>query len=172
MEIQNKPTTVDTSTQTEPTVLLQDAEQNRVQLLVQQSLQLEDALCPGVEETRAKLHRVSGIEEEEQDQEGGGGDQHKEGTWTSSVEEPIEPSTIRCLQREDCQDGGSSLDDSGSLRGSNQSLSSRSGPLPPIQEGQKTLCVSVSHCCFLPNQITHLFGCMTSNTESTLTSCF
>lgn len=152
MEIQSKPT-VDMSTQTEPTVLLQDAEQNRVPLARQaQSLQLEDALCPGVEETRAKLHRVPGIEEDEQEE--GGGDQQKEGTWTSSVEEPIEPSTIRCLQREDFQDGGSSLDDSGfapsSLRGSDQNLNSRSGPLSPIQEGQKTLCVSVSHCCFLP----------------------
>ncbi|XP_037530859.1 echinoderm microtubule-associated protein-like 3, partial [Nematolebias whitei] len=143
MEIQNKPT-VDMSTQTEPTVLLQDAEQNRVPLARQaQSLQLEDALCPGVEETRAKLHRVPGIEEEERDQEEGGGDQQTEGTWTSSVEEPIEPSTIRCLQREDFQDGGSFLDNSGSapgsLRGSDPSLNSRSGPLSPIQEGHKTL---------------------------------
>uniref|UniRef100_A0A8C3GC84 EMAP like 3 n=1 Tax=Cyclopterus lumpus TaxID=8103 RepID=A0A8C3GC84_CYCLU len=69
----------------------------------------------------------------------GGGEQEKELSWTSSVEEPIRPTTIRCLQREDFQDGSCSSEQLGSasIRTSDSNLSSRSGPLSPIQEGEK-----------------------------------
>lgn len=178
IEVQSKPTMADRSTQTEPTVLLQDVEQNKVQLSRQaQSLQLEDALPPSLEETRAKLHRVPGVGEEQYEEEDGGGDQPKEGTWVSSVEEPIQPSTVRSLQREDFQDRSSSLDCPGSgpssLKGSDPSLNSRSGPLSPIQEGHKTLCVSSSHWRCLAN-INNPFTCLAAwlPTESTLTQSF
>uniref|UniRef100_A0A8C4NPR5 EMAP like 3 n=1 Tax=Dicentrarchus labrax TaxID=13489 RepID=A0A8C4NPR5_DICLA len=85
-----------------------------------QSLQLEDALPQGeakVEGTRAKLHRVPGLEEEDEEQEEdeeGGGEQEKELSWMSSVEEPIQPTTIRGLQREDFQDRSCSPEELGS----------------------------------------------------------
>ena len=158
MELQTRPATQDRSTQTEMTLLLQNAGQVQVSLSrCAQSLQLEDALPPGqpmFEGTRAKLHRVPGMEEEEEDQEEdeGGGEHEKELTWTSSVEEPIQPTMIQCLQREDFQDGNCSPDEPGSapvsVRTSDQYVSSRSGPLSPIQEGEKILCVIVPHCCF------------------------
>uniref|UniRef100_A0A8C4H7K4 EMAP like 3 n=1 Tax=Dicentrarchus labrax TaxID=13489 RepID=A0A8C4H7K4_DICLA len=66
--------------------------------------------------------------------------------WMSSVEEPIQPTTIRGLQREDFQDRSCSPEELGSgttsVRTSDQNLSSRAGPLSPIQEGEKKpLCV-------------------------------
>ncbi|XP_034413544.1 echinoderm microtubule-associated protein-like 3 isoform X1 [Cyclopterus lumpus] len=142
-----RPATLDRSTQTEPTLPGQDDGLDRVPLHRRaQSLQLEDALPPGqtlVEGTRAKLHRAPGLEEEEEEDEDeedeGGGEQEKELSWTSSVEEPIRPTTIRCLQREDFQDGSCSSEQLGSasIRTSDSNLSSRSGPLSPIQEGEK-----------------------------------
>ncbi|KAK5848692.1 hypothetical protein PBY51_006285 [Eleginops maclovinus] len=136
--------TLDRSTQTENPLPGQDSSQDRVPLHRRvQSLQLEDALPPGqpvVEGTRAKLHRVPGLEEEdeeqEEDEEGG------ELSWTSSVEEPIITTTIRGLQREDFQDGSCSPEELGSpsasLRASEQNLSApRSGPLTAILEGEK-----------------------------------
>ncbi|KAM4537552.1 echinoderm microtubule-associated protein-like 3 isoform 1-T1 [Odontesthes bonariensis] len=148
MEVQTRPATQDRSTQTEMTLLLQNAGQVQVSLSrCAQSLQLEDALPPGqqtvFEGTRAKLHRVPGMEEEDEDQEEdeGGGEQEMELTWTSSVEESIQPTIIQGLQREEFQDGNCSPDEPGSapvsVRTSDQV--SRSGPLSPIQEGEKTL---------------------------------
>uniref|UniRef100_A0AAY5KBI3 HELP domain-containing protein n=1 Tax=Esox lucius TaxID=8010 RepID=A0AAY5KBI3_ESOLU len=113
-----------------------------------QSLSLADALPeadPLAEDSRAKLLRVQGLEEE--DEELGDPAKVKEPSWVSTVEEPIHPSTIRSLQREDPQE----------QTGSNESLSSapqtptsglsappkdlssstRSGPLSKIQEGEK-----------------------------------
>ncbi|XP_035798454.1 echinoderm microtubule-associated protein-like 3 isoform X1 [Amphiprion ocellaris] len=150
MDHQTKPATLDRSTQTEPTLSVQDAGQDRLTLSRRvQSLHLEDALFPSEplpEGTRAKLHRVPGMEEEDEEQEEdeeGGGEQEKELAWTSLVEEPIQPTTIRGLQREDFQDGSCSPEEPGSasvsLRTSDQNLSSRSGPLSTIQEGQKPL---------------------------------
>ncbi|KAK5876199.1 hypothetical protein CesoFtcFv8_027194 [Champsocephalus esox] len=136
--------TLDRWTQTEAPLPGQNTWQDRVPLHRRvQSLQLEDALPsgqPAVEGTRAKLHRVPGLEEEdeeqEEDEEGG------ELSWTSSVEEPIQPTTIRGLQRDDFQDGSCSPEElgspSGSLRTSEQNLSApRSAPLTPIHEGEK-----------------------------------
>lgn len=148
-----RPATLDRSTQTEPTLSGQDTGQDRVPLPRQvQSLQLEDALPPGepvVEGMRDKLHRIHGLEEEDEEQEEdeeGGGEQEKELSWMSSVEEPIQPTTIRGLQREDFQDGSCSPEEpssgASSVRTSDQNLSSRSGTLSPIQEGgKKPLCV-------------------------------
>lgn len=147
-----RPATLDRSTQTEPPLPGQDTGQDWVPLPRQvQSLQLEDALPPGepvVEGTRAKLHRIPGLEEDDEEQEEdeeGGGEQEKELSWMS-VEEPIQPTTIRGLQREDFQDGSCSPEEPGSgvssVRSSDQNLSSRSGALSPIQEGEKKpLCV-------------------------------
>ncbi|KAF3836751.1 hypothetical protein F7725_004215 [Dissostichus mawsoni] len=136
--------TLDRWTQTEAPLPGQDTWQDRVPLHRRvQSLQLEDALPSGqpvAEGTRAKLHRVPGLEEEdeeqEEDEEGG------ELSWTSSVEEPIQPTTIRGLQRDDFQDGSCSPEElgspSGSLRTSEQNLSApRSAPLTPIHKGEK-----------------------------------
>lgn len=154
MKPRPRPATLDRSTQTEPALPGQDTGQDRVPLPRRaQSLQLEDALPPGdpvVEGTRARLHRVPGLEEEDEEQEEdeeGGGEQEKELSWTSSVEEPIQPTTIRGLQREDFQDGSCSPEEPGSasasVRTSDQNLSSRSGPLSAILEGEKkTLCVT------------------------------
>uniref|UniRef100_UPI0037E8699D echinoderm microtubule-associated protein-like 3 n=1 Tax=Semicossyphus pulcher TaxID=241346 RepID=UPI0037E8699D len=134
------PSTQDRSTQTEPP----PPDQDRVLLSRRvQSLNLEDALPTGesvLEGTRAKLHRVPGLEEEEEeqeeDEEGGG-----ELSWTSSVEEPIQPTTIRGLQREEFQDGSCSPEEpscaSPSVRTPEQNPGPRSGPLSPIQEGEK-----------------------------------
>lgn len=153
MKSSPRPATQDRSTQTEPTPSGHDTGQNRVPLPRQvQSLQLEDALPPGeptVEGMRAKLHRIPGLEEEEEEQEEdeeGDGEQEKELSWMSSVEEPIQPTTIRSLQREDFQDGSCSPEETSAgaspVRTSDQNLNSRSGALSPIQEGEKKpLCV-------------------------------
>lgn len=148
VEPRPRPATLDRSTQTEPTIPGLDTGQDRVPLPRRaQSLHLEDALPPGqpmIEGTRAKLHRVPGMEEEDEEQEEdeeGRGEQEKELSWTSSVEEPIQPTTIRGLQREDFQDGSCSPEEPSSasalVRTSEQNLNPRSGPLTPIQEGEK-----------------------------------
>lgn len=166
-DIQTVPATVDKSTQTESTPSGQDSAQDRVPLHGRvQSLQLEDALVEGPsvsEGNRAKLHRVPGMEEEdeepEEDEGGGRGEQEKDLTWASSVEEPIQPTTIRGLQREDLLDGSCSPEDPGSasasFKSSDQNLSCRSGPLSPIHEREKALCVVLPHCRVLYN-LNHL----------------
>lgn len=156
-----RPATLDRSTQTEPSLPGQDAGQDRVPPPRRaQSLNLEDALPSAlpVEETRVKLHRVPGMEEEyEEDEEGG--EQEKELNWTSSVEEPIQSTTIRGLQKEEFQDRSCSPDESGpastSVKTSDQNISSRNGPLSPIREGEKTaLCVtSLHHRCLNNNYL-------------------
>ncbi|XP_056156749.1 echinoderm microtubule-associated protein-like 4 isoform X2 [Lampris incognitus] len=104
--------TLDRSTQTVPIAQGMDAELDRVPVAltrVVQSLQLEDALPGGVplaEGTCGKLYRIEGLEHEYEDEERdeeGGGEQDKELRWTSVVEEPIQPSVISRLQREDFQ---------------------------------------------------------------------
>ncbi|KAK5621436.1 Echinoderm microtubule-associated protein-like 3 [Crenichthys baileyi] len=131
---------LDKSTQTEPTMFSLSGGV--------QSLQLTDPLPPGqlaLDGTRGKLHRIPGMEEEEEEDrvdEEARRDQEKEMSWASSVEEHIQPTTVRCLQREEFQDGSCSPDEPRSASaspGSDQNLSSRSGPLSPIQEGDRTL---------------------------------
>uniref|UniRef100_A0A8D3A5C2 EMAP like 3 n=1 Tax=Scophthalmus maximus TaxID=52904 RepID=A0A8D3A5C2_SCOMX len=150
-----RPVTLDRSTQTDPVHRGQEAGQDMVPLArCVQSLNLEDALPPGqhVAGTRAKLHRTPGMEEEDEEQEEDeeGGEQEKELSRTSSLEEPIQPTTIRGIQREDYQDGSCSPEEVGSasasVRTSDHNPRSRCGPLAPIQEGIKApLCVISPH---------------------------
>ncbi|XP_071400174.1 echinoderm microtubule-associated protein-like 3 isoform X1 [Centroberyx affinis] len=151
LEPRPRPPTLDRSTQTEPTIPGQDAGLDRVPLALTravQSLQLEDALPEGepvAEGGRAKLHRIPGLEEEDEEQEedeDGGGEQDKELSWASSVEEPIQPTTIRGVQREDFQDANGSPEEQSSASPSSapskdQSPTPRAGPLSHIQEGEK-----------------------------------
>lgn len=143
-----RPATLDRSTQTEPPFPGQNTGQDRVPLPRQvQSLQLEDALPPGepVVDGWLKLHRIVGMEEDDEEQDEdveGGGEQEKELSWMS-VEEPIQPTTLRGVQREDFQDGNCSPEEPGSgvfsVRSSDQNLSSHSGALSSIQEEEKKL---------------------------------
>ncbi|XP_053716699.1 echinoderm microtubule-associated protein-like 3 isoform X1 [Synchiropus splendidus] len=148
----DRPATQDRWTQTELPSLEQNGYQDHVLLPKRVlSLQLEDALPPGCvsESSRAKLHRIPGVEvedeeqqEEEDDQES---EQDKDLSWTSSVEEPIHPTTIRGLQRDDFQDRSFSPEEpspsSTSAKSPDLNLSSRSSPLSPIREGEKQLLV-------------------------------
>lgn len=165
VSVEPRPATLDRSTQTEPMLPGQDAGQDRAPPPRRaQSLHLEDALPsePPVEETRAKLHCVPGMEEEDEEDEEGGGEQEKELNWTSSVEEHIQPTTIKGLQKEEFQDRSCSPDESGpastSVKTSDQNISSRNGPLSPIHEGEKTaLCViSLYRCCLNNNRLSWL----------------
>ncbi|CAL9694578.1 unnamed protein product [Knipowitschia caucasica] len=112
------------------------------------SLHLEDGLPPGdsnrsfSESSRTKLHRVPSVDEEaeepEEDEAGEG--QDKELGWASELEEPVQPSSIRTLQREDYQDCSSSPDEqspTSTLGRSSDQHNPRSAPLSPIQEGDK-----------------------------------
>lgn len=164
-ERQSRLPSLDKSTQTEPTML-------KVSRRIH-SLHLEDGLPPGhdVDEgTRGKLHRIPGMEEEEEEDrpdEEVGGEQEKETSWVSSVEEPIQPTSVKYLQREEFPERSCSPDEPGS----DQNLSSRSGPLSPIQEGARTLCVSWPHRCFPTNLINLLLLLIAwlSKNKSTLT---
>lgn len=142
-----KPATADRSTQTDSNFSGAATWQDSVCFPSEiRGLQLEDMLPnpePVVEGTRAKLHRTPGLEE---DDELGGGEQEKELNWASSIEKPIQPTTVAGLLRGDFQSGMCSLDEPGSdsVRSSvaENPSSSRCGPLPPIQEGEtKQLCV-------------------------------
>ncbi|XP_028988915.1 echinoderm microtubule-associated protein-like 3 isoform X1 [Betta splendens] len=148
VSVEPRPATLDRSTQTEPTLSVQEPGQDRVPVPRRaMSLHLEDALSPGepVEETRATLTRVPGVEEEEEEDEDGVREQEKELNWTSSVEEPIQPTTIRGLQNEVFQDRSCCADEpspaSSSVKTPEQSPSPRNGPLSPIQEGEKSALV-------------------------------
>lgn len=152
-----KPATADRWTQTDSDFSGPVTWQNRLSFSTEiRGLQLEDMLPspePVAEGTRAKLHRTPGLEEED---DLGGEEQEKEQSWASSIEKPIEPTTIGDfnrgdLRRGDSQGGTCSPDESGSDLASVRSSvaenpsSSRCGPLPPIQEGEtKQLCVGPS----------------------------
>uniref|UniRef100_A0A8C7JD98 EMAP like 3 n=1 Tax=Oncorhynchus kisutch TaxID=8019 RepID=A0A8C7JD98_ONCKI len=113
-----------------------------------ESNKIEYALPKGIsltEGSQAKLHRTQGLEEEDEEVE-------KDLSRTSSVEEPIHPTTIKSLQREDLQDPNGSTESLSSARQTPISgspvppkdlpPSPRSGPLSTILEGQnKPLCV-------------------------------
>ncbi|KAF6730855.1 Echinoderm microtubule-associated protein-like 3 [Oryzias melastigma] len=142
-----RPTSMDQSTQTEPTLSPQEPEQNTLSLHgksrnVEEGFPLDQTAA---DQSRAKLIRIPGLEEEEDDDEDqedeGGGEQEKELNFT--MEETVQPDMVQVLQREDSQDGSCSSEEpsssTASLTNSNQNLSSRSGPLTTIQEGEKTL---------------------------------
>uniref|UniRef100_A0A674DWB9 EMAP like 3 n=1 Tax=Salmo trutta TaxID=8032 RepID=A0A674DWB9_SALTR len=80
--------------------------------LLRQQL-IADALPKGIsltEGSRAKLHRIQGLEEDEEVEK------EKDLSRASSVEEPIHPTTIRSLQREDLQDPNGSTESLSSAR--------------------------------------------------------
>uniref|UniRef100_A0A8C7ZB26 EMAP like 3 n=1 Tax=Oryzias sinensis TaxID=183150 RepID=A0A8C7ZB26_9TELE len=145
-ELQSRPASRDQSTQTEPSP--QEPDQNTLPPN-DKSLDPEGGCLCGQtlpNESRAKLVRVPGLEDEEEDdedQDDEGGEQEKELSLTSSMEESVQSDLVRGLQREDSHDGSCSSEEpsssSASLSSSTQNLSSRSGPLSTIQEGEKTL---------------------------------
>lgn len=158
-ELQSRPASRDQSTQTEPTPSALEPDQNTLppndKSLDPEGGCLCDQTLPN--ESRAKLVRVPGLEDEEEDdeeQDDDGGEQEKELSLTSSMEESVQSDLVRGLQREDSHDGSCSSEEPGSssasLSSSTQNLSSRSGPLSTIQEGEKTLCVTFAR--MLANQ--------------------
>uniref|UniRef100_A0A3B3ZKE1 Uncharacterized protein n=1 Tax=Periophthalmus magnuspinnatus TaxID=409849 RepID=A0A3B3ZKE1_9GOBI len=72
-------------------------------------------------------------------EDGGGEGQDKELGWSSAIEEPIQPTNIRSLQREDYLDCSSSPDEQSptSTLGRSPDQNQRSAPLSPILEGDK-----------------------------------
>ncbi|XP_055084870.1 echinoderm microtubule-associated protein-like 4 [Periophthalmus magnuspinnatus] len=144
-EPRTEPSTQDKFTQTEFPLPELETPQTRPMLDLSwgiRSLHLEDGLPhadtnESVESSRAKLHRVAGIDEEEED--GGGEGQDKELGWSSAIEEPIQPTNIRSLQREDYLDCSSSPDEQSptSTLGRSPDQNQRSAPLSPILEGDK-----------------------------------
>uniref|UniRef100_A0A3B3ZKW6 Uncharacterized protein n=1 Tax=Periophthalmus magnuspinnatus TaxID=409849 RepID=A0A3B3ZKW6_9GOBI len=143
--LNQEPSTQDKFTQTEFPLPELETPQTRPMLDLSwgiRSLHLEDGLPhadtnESVESSRAKLHRVAGIDEEEED--GGGEGQDKELGWSSAIEEPIQPTNIRSLQREDYLDCSSSPDEQSptSTLGRSPDQNQRSAPLSPILEGDK-----------------------------------
>ncbi|XP_072315121.1 echinoderm microtubule-associated protein-like 2 [Eucyclogobius newberryi] len=144
-----EPPTQDRSTQTVLTLSGLETAQTRPMLDLSRglcSLRLEDALLHvdtslSVESSRGKLHRVSGIDDEveEAEEDEGLGGQDKDPGWSSSLEEPIQPTSIRSLQREDYLDRSSSPDEQSptSTLGRSSDQNPRSTALPPILEGDK-----------------------------------
>ncbi|KAG9338188.1 hypothetical protein JZ751_026938, partial [Albula glossodonta] len=153
--------TQDRATQTEWTLSSRPMAPGKV-LLAQtravQSLSLEDALLPEV------LERLEGVLEEGEMDEG-------EPSWTSMVEEPIQPSCIKALMQASshpegtCQPKRDSPDSQGEAKGDpapgsapspaptpsqerttgSASPNSRNQPLSPVLEGEKTqLCVPLN----------------------------
>uniref|UniRef100_A0A8D3DY88 EMAP like 3 n=1 Tax=Scophthalmus maximus TaxID=52904 RepID=A0A8D3DY88_SCOMX len=122
-----------------------------------QSLNLEDALPPGqhVAGTRAKLHRTPGMEEEDEEQEEDeeGGEQEKELSRTSSLEEPIQPTTIRGIQREDYQDGSCSPEEVGSASASVRT----SDHNPRLEQWENNATLLLLSCVRLPGQSIKMF---------------
>ncbi|KAI1902632.1 hypothetical protein AGOR_G00017950 [Albula goreensis] len=155
--------TQDRATQTEWTLSSRSMAPGKV-LLAQtravQSLSLEDALLPEV------LERLEGVLEEGEVDEG-------EPSWTSMVEEPIQPSCIKALMQASshpegtCQPKRDSPDSQGEAKGDpapgpapspapthsqerttgSASPNSRNQPLSPVLEGEKTQLVRRNSSC-------------------------
>uniref|UniRef100_A0A8C7ZI82 EMAP like 3 n=1 Tax=Oryzias sinensis TaxID=183150 RepID=A0A8C7ZI82_9TELE len=111
-ELQSRPASRDQSTQTEPSP--QEPDQNTLPPN-DKSLDPEGGCLCGQtlpNESRAKLVRVPGLEDEEEDdedQDDEGGEQEKELSLTSSMEESVQSDLVRGLQREDSHDGRQSI---------------------------------------------------------------
>uniref|UniRef100_A0A673IQ90 Echinoderm microtubule-associated protein-like 3 n=1 Tax=Sinocyclocheilus rhinocerous TaxID=307959 RepID=A0A673IQ90_9TELE len=107
-----------------------------------QSLSLEDALPESIQFTNETPIKLRGEEEDAFEEEMG-----KDQTWSSIVEESIQPTTIRTLQQ---QQSKSSEDSQGSCPQTPTSSSPappkepasspHGGPLSSIREGEKMLC--------------------------------
>lgn len=113
------------------------------------SLSLEDALTEGdslIDEALVKASRESLEEDDSEEREG-------DKSWLSTVEESIQPTTVRSLQK---QQSKSSEDSQGSAPQTPTSCSPAppkepvySGPLTTILEGEKTLCVQTQSTMIL-----------------------
>uniref|UniRef100_A0A8D3BRA7 EMAP like 3 n=1 Tax=Scophthalmus maximus TaxID=52904 RepID=A0A8D3BRA7_SCOMX len=105
--------------------------------------------------TRAKLHRTPGMEEEDEEQEEDeeGGEQEKELSRTSSLEEPIQPTTIRGIQREDYQDGSCSPEEVGSASASVRT----SDHNPRLEQWENNATLLLLSCVRLPGQSIKMF---------------
>ncbi len=138
----HNPSTSDRYTQTEPQI----PNHETVPLVLTQavqSLSLEDALpqsVPFTEETPIELHREA---EDAKEVERG-----KDQTWSSIVEDAIQPTTIRTLQKqqskgsEDSQGSCPQTPTSSSPAPPKEPTSSlHGGPLALIREAEKILCV-------------------------------
>uniref|UniRef100_A0A671M083 Echinoderm microtubule-associated protein-like 3 n=1 Tax=Sinocyclocheilus anshuiensis TaxID=1608454 RepID=A0A671M083_9TELE len=109
-----------------------------------QSLSLEDALPESIQFTDETPIKLRGEEEDAFEEEMG-----KDQTWSSIVEESIQPTTIRTLQQ---QQSKSSEDSQGSCPQTPTSSSPappkepasspHGGPLSSIREGEKMLCLT------------------------------
>lgn len=138
----HKPSTSDRCTQTEPWI----PNHETVPLALTrpaQSLSLEDALpesVPFADETPIELHREA--EDAEEVERG------KDQPWSSILEDAIQPTTIRTLQKqhskgsEDSQGSCPQTPTSSSPAPPKEPTSSpHGGPLSSILEGEKMLCV-------------------------------
>uniref|UniRef100_A0A673IPE9 Echinoderm microtubule-associated protein-like 3 n=1 Tax=Sinocyclocheilus rhinocerous TaxID=307959 RepID=A0A673IPE9_9TELE len=113
-----------------------------------QSLSLEDALPESIQFTNETPIKLRGEEEDAFEEEMG-----KDQTWSSIVEESIQPTTIRTLQQ---QQSKSSEDSQGSCPQTPTSSSPappkepasspHGGPLSSIREGEKMLCLTNPNC--------------------------
>uniref|UniRef100_A0A8B9KFP7 EMAP like 3 n=1 Tax=Astyanax mexicanus TaxID=7994 RepID=A0A8B9KFP7_ASTMX len=139
--------TSESSTQTDPWT----PEPTRTPLAPSKSLCLEDALPEGVslmEEALNKLHQETQEEESTNEEE-----REKDRSWRSLVEDPIQPTTIRTLQQQHSKSSEESQGSAPQTPTSSSpappkepSSSPHSGPLSPIMESEKILCVqTVDH---------------------------
>ncbi|XP_043099627.1 echinoderm microtubule-associated protein-like 3 isoform X2 [Puntigrus tetrazona] len=136
----HKPSTSDRCTQTEPWIPDHETVPLALTQAVQ-SLSLEDALpesAPFTDETPIELRREDGTPEEVE--------RGKDQTWSSMVEDAIQPTTIRTLQQqhskgsEDSQGSCPQTPTSSSPAPPKEPTSSpHGGPLSPIREGEKML---------------------------------
>ncbi|XP_073715916.1 echinoderm microtubule-associated protein-like 2 isoform X1 [Misgurnus anguillicaudatus] len=136
----HKPSTSDRCIQTEPWIPNYETAPLALTRDMK-SLSLEDALpevTPFTEDPLTKLHR----EEEDIDED----EREKDQTWSSVVEDTIQPTTVRTLQQqqskgsEDSQGSGPHTPTSSSPAPPRETTTSpHGGPLSPIQEGEKQL---------------------------------
>uniref|UniRef100_A0AAR2L2R0 HELP domain-containing protein n=1 Tax=Pygocentrus nattereri TaxID=42514 RepID=A0AAR2L2R0_PYGNA len=148
--------TSERSTQTDPWT----PEPVRTPLAASKSLCLEDALPEGVslmEEALNKLHQETQEEENNEDE------REKDRSWRSVVEEPIQPTSIRTLQQQQSKSSEESQGSAPQTPTSSSpappkepSSSPHTGPLSPIMEGEKTLCVQTA------DQTDLILPCMSS----------
>lgn len=138
----HRPSTSDRCTQTEPWIPNHETVPLALTQPVQ-SLSLEDALLesvPFADETPIELHREAEAAEEVE--------RGKDQPWSSIVEDAIQPTTIRTLQK---QHSKGSEDSQGSCPQTPTSsspappkeptFSPHGGPLSLIREGEKMMCV-------------------------------
>lgn len=153
-----KPSTIDRCTQTEPWIPNHKTASLALTQAVK-NLSLEDALpaaIPFTEDTLTKLYR-------EEDDDIDEAESKNEHTWSSVVEDAIQPTIVRTFQQQ--QSKGTEEIQGLCPQNPNFSLPAPlkettidpcGAPLSPIQEGEKLLCV------YPPTWIQALAGCLNS----------